>query len=82
MARGSRYKGQFKMELRHGFEVYRFYTGMFMLGSSRVGRAMAVEFILVMIGASMLGSSSGGLSMVLDTTISGNFLKELKVTLT
>ncbi|KAL4329804.1 hypothetical protein AHAS_Ahas13G0336700 [Arachis hypogaea] len=27
MARGSRYKGQFKMGLRHGFGVYRFYTG-------------------------------------------------------
>ncbi|KAL4356278.1 hypothetical protein AHAS_Ahas09G0070700 [Arachis hypogaea] len=26
-ARGSRYKGQFKMGLRHGFRVYRFYTG-------------------------------------------------------
>ncbi|XLR14446.1 hypothetical protein HN51_035356, partial [Arachis hypogaea] len=26
-ARGSRYKGQFKMGLRHGFGVYRFYIG-------------------------------------------------------
>ncbi|KAL4328894.1 hypothetical protein AHAS_Ahas13G0245700 [Arachis hypogaea] len=72
-----RYKGQFKMGLRHGFGVYRFYTG-----DVYAGEWLAVEFILVMMGASMLGSSSGGLSMVLDTTISENFLKELKMTLT
>ncbi|KAL4294741.1 hypothetical protein AHAS_Ahas18G0258400 [Arachis hypogaea] len=56
--------------------IHRFLgAGMFMPGSGRVGRAMAVEFILVMMGASMLGSSSGRLSMVLDTTIFRKFLE-------
>lgn len=45
--------------------------GMFMPGSGPVDRVMAVGFTRAMMGAGMSGSSSGALSMALDTTILG-----------
>ncbi|KHN31098.1 hypothetical protein glysoja_030749 [Glycine soja] len=44
---------------------------MFMPGSGLVDRVMAVGFTRAMMGAGMSGSSSGALSMALDTTILG-----------
>jgi hypothetical protein len=46
---------------------------MFMLVSGVMGNATGVVFILVRMGVSMSGSSSGVLSMGLVITISGKF---------
>jgi hypothetical protein len=47
---------------------------MCMLESGLMGSVMGVEFILVRMGASMLGNSSGVLNMGLVVTISGEWL--------
>jgi len=49
-----------------------FTPAMFMLGSGPVGRVMAVECTRVRMAAGTWGSSSGALSMALDTIILGN----------